>query len=37
MIIGTGGFARTFEEYKLFDEIIPGLVLSGVKVALDLN
>jgi type III pantothenate kinase len=37
MIIGTGGFARTFEDYKLFDEIIPGLVLSGVKVALDLN
>ena len=37
MIIGTGGFARTFEEYKLFDEIVPGLVLTGVKVALDLN
>ena len=37
IIIGTGGFARTFEDYKLFDKIIPGLVLSGVKVALDLN
>ena len=37
VIIGTGGFARTFEEYNLFDKIIPGLVLSGVKVALDLN
>ena len=37
MIIGTGGFARTFEEYKLFDEIIPGLVLNGVKCAIDLN
>ena len=37
MIIGTGGFARTFEEYKLFDEIIPGLVLNGVKVALEIN
>ena len=37
MIIGTGGFARTFEDYRLFDKIIPGLVLSGVKVALDLN
>ncbi len=37
IIIGTGGFARTFEDYRLFDKIIPGLVLSGVKVALDLN
>ena len=37
LIIGTGGFARTFEDYKLFDEIVPGLVLAGVKVALDLN
>ena len=37
LVIGTGGFARTFEDYQLFDKIIPGLVLSGVKVALDLN
>lgn len=37
IILGTGGFARTFEDYRLFDKIIPGLVLSGVKVALDLN
>ena len=37
IILGTGGFARTFEDYRLFDKIIPGLVLSGVKCALDLN
>lgn len=36
-IIGTGGFARIFSDYNLFDEIIPGLVLSGVKCAIDLN
>lgn len=36
-IIGTGGFAKIFSEYKLFDEIIPGLVLSGVKCAMDMN
>ena len=36
-IIGTGGFAKMFSEYKLFDEIIPGLVLSGVKCAMDMN
>ena len=37
IILGTGGFARTFEDYKLFDKIIPGLVLSGVKHALEIN
>lgn len=36
-IIGTGGFAKIFSDYNLFDEIIPGLVLSGVKCAIDLN
>ena len=37
VIIGTGGFARTFEDYRLFDTIIPGLVLNGVKKALEIN
>ena len=36
-IIGTGGFAKGFEDYKLFDEIIPELVLFGVKNAIDMN
>ena len=37
VVIGTGGFARNFEDYNLFDKIIPGLVLAGVKKALELN
>ncbi len=36
-VIATGGFARTFEDFSLFDEIVPELVLSGVKIALELN
>lgn len=36
-IIGTGGFARIFEDYNLFDKIVPELVLYGVKCAIDLN
>lgn len=36
-IIGTGGFARIFEEYSLFDEVSPELVLLGVKKALEMN
>jgi len=36
-VIGTGGFARLFETEKLFDEIVPELVLLGLKHADDLN
>lgn len=36
-VLGTGGFARLFEEEKLFDEIVPELVLSGLKRAFELN
>lgn len=36
-IIGTGGFSRIFEEYNLFDNILPDLVLRGVKKAVELN
>ena len=36
-IIGTGGFSKTYAECGLFDEIIPGLVLSGVKHAIEIN
>lgn len=32
-VIGTGGFARLFEPEKLFDEIVPELVLLGLKQA----
>jgi len=36
-IIGTGGFARMFEHESLFDEIVPELVLTGLKQAAVLN
>ena len=35
--IGTGGFARMFDHEKLFDEIMPELVLWGLKYADALN
>jgi type III pantothenate kinase len=37
VIIGTGGFARMFAEAKLFDEIVPELVLFGLQHAVALN
>jgi type III pantothenate kinase len=37
VVIGTGGFARMFEAEKLFDEIVPELVLFGLKHAESLN
>jgi type III pantothenate kinase len=36
-VIGTGGFARMFEAENLFDEIVPELVLFGLKHAEFLN
>jgi type III pantothenate kinase len=36
-VIGTGGFARLFEAEGLFDEIVPELVLFGLKQAEALN
>lgn len=37
VVIGTGGFARLFAEERLFTVILPDLVLSGLRKALDLN
>jgi type III pantothenate kinase len=37
VIIGTGGFTRMFESELLFDEIVPELVLFGLKHAESLN
>ncbi len=37
VVLGTGGFARLFESEALFDEIVPELVLLGLKQAESLN
>ncbi len=37
VLIGTGGFARLFEEEGIFDAHIPELVLLGLREALRLN
>jgi type III pantothenate kinase len=36
-VIGTGGFARMLDEERLFDEIVPELVLLGLRHADALN
>jgi type III pantothenate kinase len=36
-VVGTGGFARMLEEEKIFDELVPELVLLGLKHAECLN
>ena len=36
-VLGTGGFAKVYGEYNLFDQIVPELVLLGVKRAIELN
>lgn len=37
VVIGTGGFARLLEPERLFDEMVPELVLLGLKRAEELN
>jgi type III pantothenate kinase len=37
MVIGTGGFAYLFEKEKVFDAILPDLVLKGMLIALQFN
>ena len=36
-VVGTGGFSSLFEKEKIFDAIIPDLVLKGNLIALRLN
>jgi type III pantothenate kinase len=36
-VIGTGGFSTLFEKEKIFDAIIPDLVLKGNLIALSMN
>lgn len=37
LIIGTGGFSKIFSDYHLFEQIVPELVLYGVKCAVEMN
>lgn len=37
LIIGTGGFAHLYEKEKIFDAILPDLVLKGMLIALQMN
>ncbi len=37
LLIGTGGFSHLFAEAKMFDHILPDLVLYGLRRALQLN
>jgi type III pantothenate kinase len=37
VVIGTGGFARLLESERLFDEVVPELVLLGLKQAEEWN
>ena len=37
LVIATGGFSRLFEREKLFDVLLPDLVLIGLEHALSLN
>jgi type III pantothenate kinase len=37
LILGTGGFSKLFADQNIFHHWIPGLILQGLKFALDLN
>lgn len=37
LVIGTGGFAQLFNREKLFDEVIPDLILVGLREVIRLN
>ena len=37
VLLGTGGYARLFEREKLFDEVVPNLVLNGIFLAYNMN
>jgi type III pantothenate kinase len=37
LVLGTGGFARMFENEGVFSALIPELVLNGLNLALRLN
>ena len=36
-VIGTGGFAHLFDGQDIFDEVVPDLILEGLREAVRLN
>lgn len=36
-VLATGGFAPFFEQEKLYDHLLPDLVLHGIRIAMELN
>ena len=37
VVIGTGGFSRVFDRERVFDVVLPDLILVGLERALALN
>lgn len=37
LVVGTGGFAQLFNREKLFDEVVPDLILTGLREVIRLN
>ena len=37
LVIGTGGFAQLFIREKLFDRVVPDLILEGLREIVRLN
>lgn len=37
LVIGTGGFSHLFDQEKLFDAVVPELILLGLREALRMN
>ena len=37
VVIGTGGFAQLFNRENLFDEVVPDLILKGLRELIRLN
>jgi type III pantothenate kinase len=37
LVIGTGGFAQLFNREKLFDHLVPDLILTGLMEIIRLN
>jgi type III pantothenate kinase len=37
LVVATGGFAQLFNREKLFDEVVPDLILKGLREIVRLN